>query len=121
MSTATISSHIPWAGPERDAPPTPAASTAVDSGQTSPALTDREIEVLLTWLRVGTKESAGRELFIGTATVKSHLTRIRQKYMAVGRPAASKAALFIRAVQDGYIDISDWQDVGLIDPEAEDH
>lgn len=117
MSTATISTHIHWTDPEGDAPPAgkPTGATAP-----SPALTDREIEVLLTWLRVGTKESAGRELFIGTATVKSHLTRIRQKYLAVGRPAASKAALFIRAVQDGYIDIADWQDAGLVDPEAED-
>ncbi|HMS74752.1 LuxR family transcriptional regulator [Gordonia sp. (in: high G+C Gram-positive bacteria)] len=73
--------------------------------------------MLLTWLRVGTKAAAGRTLFIGTATVKSHLTRIRQKYMAVGRPAASKSALFIRAVQDGYIDITEWDDVGLTDPD----
>lgn len=85
-----------------------------------PDLTAREIEVLLTWLRVGTKEAAGQTLFIGTATVKSHLTRIRQKYLAVGRPAASKSALFIRAVQDGYINIAEWNDVGLTDPDASD-
>lgn len=73
-----------------------------------PTLSAREVEVLLCWLRAESKEDAARELFISPATVSTHVLRIRAKYAAVGRPAKRKAALFARAVQDGYTSLDEW-------------
>lgn len=73
----------------------------------APALSRREVEVVVTWLRTRSKEEAAAELFISPTTVSTHLNRIRAKYRAVGRPASSKVALLARAMQDGYITISD--------------
>ncbi|MEZ5212569.1 response regulator transcription factor [Gordonia sp. (in: high G+C Gram-positive bacteria)] len=81
---------------------------AGDTGFRRPNLSQREIEVLLTWLRAESKEDAARELFISPATVSTHIIRIRAKYAAVGRPAKRKAALFARAVQDGYTTLDEW-------------
>ncbi len=72
-----------------------------------PALTEREIEVLRTWLICDTKEAAGRLLFITPATVSTHIVRIRDKYEAVGRTANTKAALLARALQDGLITVEE--------------
>lgn len=73
-----------------------------------PPLSAREVEVLLAWLRCDSKAAAARELFLSVTTVNTHITRIRAKYAAVGRPAHTKATLFARAVQDGIIDLDDW-------------
>lgn len=70
---------------------------------TVPALTEREIEVLRTWLMCDTKEAAGRLLYVSAATVNTHISRIRGKYEAVGRTAGTKALLLARALQDGLI------------------
>ena len=37
--------------------------------------------------------------------MNTHLTRVRAKYAQAGRPATTKAALVIRALQDGYLDL----------------
>ena len=74
---------------------------------TGPRLSGREIEVLRTWLICDSKEEVGRSLFIGAATVNTHISRIRGKYEAVGRPANTKAALLARALQDGLITIEE--------------
>ena len=73
-----------------------------------PNLSAREIQVLMTWLRLGSKDAAARELFISPATVSTHIVRIRTKYSAVGRPATTKSALFARAVQDGHTTLDEW-------------
>ena len=70
-----------------------------------PRLSAREIEVLTTWLVSDTKSAASRSLYLSMGTVNTHLTRIRAKYSAVGRTAPTKAALLVRALQDGFIDI----------------
>lgn len=72
-----------------------------------PSLTAREIEVLILWLKQESKTTTGRDLYITTSTVRTHLQRIRQKYMDVGRPARTKSALVIRAIQDGLVDIDE--------------
>ncbi|GEE02673.1 hypothetical protein nbrc107696_31190 [Gordonia spumicola] len=72
-----------------------------------PALTDREVEVLRTWLMVDSKPACGQELHISLGTVNTHLTRIRAKYAEIGRPASTKAALVARAIQDDIIDIEE--------------
>ena len=70
-----------------------------------PTLSEREIEVLVHWLRTESKASVGRTLYISASTVSTHLQRIRDKYAAVGRPASSKVALAIRAIQDELVDV----------------
>ncbi len=73
-----------------------------------PALSDREREVLLAWFRSDSKEEAARSLYIAIGTMNTHITRIRTKYVAVGRPAATKASLFARALQDDITQLADW-------------
>ena len=70
-------------------------------------LSDREREVLLAWLHTDSKDHVGQTLHIAPATVRTHLQRIRGKYALAGRPAATKAALFARAVEDGLIGLAD--------------
>ena len=74
---------------------------------TRPGLTDREIEVLLCWIRLDSKTEVAKALFLSLGTVNTHLTRIRAKYTSVGRSAPTKAALVARALQDGFVDISE--------------
>ena len=73
----------------------------------TPALTDREVEVLRTWLMLDSKPAVAEALFISLGTVNTHLTRIRAKYADLGRPASTKAALVARAIQDDIVDIDD--------------
>ncbi|NIL83499.1 hypothetical protein RhoFasGS6_00854 [Rhodococcus fascians] len=79
----------------------------LDTFPTRPGLTDREIEVLLCWIRLDSKTEVAKALFLSLGTVNTHLTRIRAKYTSVGRSAPTKAALVARALQDGLVDISE--------------
>ncbi|MGA5541344.1 response regulator transcription factor [Mycobacterium sp. NPDC051198] len=72
-----------------------------------PALSPREIEVLVSWIKQESKTNTGQELYITTSTVRTHLQRIRRKYADIGRPARTKAALAIRAIQDGLVDLDE--------------
>lgn len=73
-----------------------------------PELSDREVEVLLAWLATESKEGAAARLFISASTVSTHISRIRTKYAAVGRPAPTKTHLLARALQDGITRIEEW-------------
>lgn len=73
----------------------------------SPSLSAREREVLATWFVCDSKRAVAQRLFVTPATVQTHLARIRAKYQAVGRPAGTKIALFIRALEDGYCTLED--------------
>ncbi|QIS21158.1 response regulator transcription factor [Nocardia terpenica] len=73
-----------------------------------PALSPREMQVLLAWLRSDSKQEAARELYVSVATVSTHIAHIRAKYAVAGRSATTKAALFARAVQDEFIDVYEW-------------
>lgn len=86
-----------------------ATATAPRTRQ-APALSPREIEVLRVWLLTGSKDEAARSLFIAPTTLNTHLSRIREKYTAVGRTADCKARLLIRALQDGLVDLSEFDD-----------
>ncbi|MDJ0393630.1 helix-turn-helix transcriptional regulator [Rhodococcus sp. G-MC3] len=72
-----------------------------------PMLTQREIQVLTGWIHCDSKPAVAKSLFLSLGTVNTHLTRIRAKYAAAGRPAGTKASLVARALQDGLIDIAD--------------
>ncbi|MET8653104.1 response regulator transcription factor [Nocardia aurea] len=75
----------------------------MDGQRVRPSLSSRETEVLLAWITSDSKAEVSRRLFISLGTVNTHLTRIRDKFAAVGRPAPTKAALVSRALQDGLI------------------
>jgi DNA-binding NarL/FixJ family response regulator len=89
----------------------PGARTTPDSAEQTglprPNLTVREIEVLVSWFRCDSKPAVAAHLFLSLGTVNTHLTRIRQKYAAIGRPAPTKASLVARALQDGLVDIDE--------------
>lgn len=73
-----------------------------------PTLSAREIEVMIAWFASDSKTVAAQSIHISVGTINTHISRIRQKYTAVGRPAPTKAALFARALQDGLTRLDDW-------------
>ncbi|GAC68842.1 response regulator transcription factor [Gordonia soli] len=86
----------------------PAVGLSVEASELpKPALTAREVEVLRTWLMLDSKPAVAEDLYISLGTVNTHLTRIRAKYIEVGRPASTKAALVARAVQDGLVSLDE--------------
>ena len=82
--------------------PTMAKAMSADA-LTQPRLSQREREVLLSWFQTESKALVAKSLFITVRTIDTHLARIRTKYAAVGRPAPTKAALVVRAIQDGLV------------------
>lgn len=82
-------------------------NAVASGGPRRPPLTPRQREVIVAWLRYGTKELAAQELFVTHSTVKTHIQRIRERYIEAGRPASTKFALFVRALQDNIIDLND--------------
>ena len=70
-------------------------------------MSEREKEVLRMWLLRDSKTDVARSLYLSLGTVNTHLTRIRSKYEAVGRVAATKTALAARALQDGLITLDE--------------
>lgn len=87
--------------------PRMAAAIANDVRGNRPNLAQREKEVLIAWFQTESKDLVARKLFIAPSTVRTHLQRVRAKYAAAGRPAATKAALVARAVQDGIISVDE--------------
>lgn len=69
-------------------------------------LSNREVEVLTQWLISDSKREAAAALFISTTTVNTHMSRIRAKYAEAGRPATTKVALLVRAIEDGYLTLN---------------
>lgn len=84
--------------------PMMAGAMANPAERGDPGLSPREVEVLLAWFRTESKILVGRALHIAPGTINTHLGRARAKYAAVGRPASTKSALLVRAIQDGLID-----------------
>lgn len=105
----------PLASARRVPPPTPMTGARIvpipppsrDRRHPQPVLTAREVEVLLAWLRHDSKSEAAAELCIAPGTVNTHLSRIRAKYGAAGRPARTKVSLAARAIQDGLISLDE--------------
>ena len=84
------------------------AGTAPDPTLPRPMLSAREIEVMLAWFRSDSKAGAAHHLYISIGTINTHIARIRNKYAAVGRTAPTKAALFVRALQDELTTLDEW-------------
>jgi DNA-binding NarL/FixJ family response regulator len=72
-----------------------------------PNLTARERDALIAWFQTESKTLVAQRLSIAPTTVRTYLQRARAKYAAVGRPAATKAALVARAIQDGIVSVED--------------
>ncbi|SHT78432.1 two component LuxR family transcriptional regulator [Mycobacteroides abscessus subsp. abscessus] len=72
-----------------------------------PNITSRERQVLKAWFQTESKDIVAKRLNLAPTTVRTHLQRVRAKYVEAGRPASTKAGLVARAVQDGYLDIDD--------------
>jgi DNA-binding CsgD family transcriptional regulator len=83
--------------------PTLAGMIVGDSRPERPTLSDKEREALLLWFQSMSKASVARRMRISEHTVKQYVDRARIKYAKVGRPAASKAALLARAIEDGLV------------------
>lgn len=73
-------------------------------------LSRREREVLLTWFHHDSKDEVAEILHISSATVRTHLQRIRSKYALAGRPAPTKSALLARAIEDGLVGVAEFGD-----------
>lgn len=74
---------------------------------TSPVLSQREREVLREWLLSDSKYEVAKKLYLSMGTVNTHLLRIRAKYELAGRAAGTKAALVVRALQDGIVSLDE--------------
>jgi DNA-binding NarL/FixJ family response regulator len=68
-----------------------------------PDLASRECEVLKLYAAGLPMKSVARRAGIAEETAKEYLSRIRGKYLAAGRPAATKTDLYFRAVEDGHL------------------
>ncbi|ASW56362.1 response regulator transcription factor [Plantactinospora sp. KBS50] len=84
-------------------PPALAGAIVGDRRSDRPTLSDQEREALLLWFQSMSKASVARRMQISEHTVKQYLDRARIKYARAGRPAATKAALLARAIEDGLI------------------
>lgn len=87
----------------------PALSGAlgIDTGHDSPALSEREREVLCAWFSAASKDLVAARLNISVRTVDTHIERVRAKYANLGRPAPTKTALVARALDDGLITVAE--------------
>lgn len=112
MSGATAHSFEPEGGPAARSRAGGGLASVADlaafRAADRPALSAREVEVMLGWLAADSKEEAAARLFISASTVSTHVARIRAKYAAAGRPAPTKAHLLARALQDGYTTLAEW-------------
>lgn len=88
-------------------PPSLAGALAGDRSDQRPALTAREVEVLVEWFQSESKQLVADRLGISQSTVNSHLEHIRVKYAMRGREAPTKAMLVARAIQDGLVRLDD--------------
>ena len=79
MSESTSAQAHPFTAPT-DRP------ASLRDGRPVPALSNREIEVLLAWILSDTKGDVCRRLFIAPGTVNTRIGRIREKYGRAGRP-----------------------------------
>ncbi len=67
-------------------------------------LTKRELEVVLTYVLGATVRETATQHFIAESTVRTHLRRVTDRYVAAGRPVSNKAQLLIELISDGWVD-----------------
>ena len=72
-----------------------------DTEQQRPTLSDQERAVLVAYASGMTLPAAARSVGVRPGTAKEYLDRVKAKYRAVGRPAATKLDLAQRIREDG--------------------
>jgi two-component system nitrate/nitrite response regulator NarL len=100
-ATIAAAHHRPYV------PPALAGAFAANVHPNRPQLSLREEEVLVKWFQCESKQLVAVRMGITVRTVNTYLDRVRLKYANVGRRAATKAALVVRAIQDGIIEVDD--------------
>ncbi len=70
-------------------------------------LSQREREVLSLYAAGLPLKAVADRLGIAFSTAKENITRVRTKYIEVGRPAPTKVDLLKRAMEDGFLDDSE--------------
>lgn len=78
-----------------------------DTAFANAALSQREREVLSLYAAGLPLKVVADRLGIAFSTAKENITRVRTKYIEVGRPAPTKVDLLMRAMEDGLIDDAD--------------
>jgi len=78
------------------------AAALLEDGRQTPSLARREIDVLESLADGLTRDQVALRLGISGATVKTYLTRIREKYLALGRDVTNATSLILEARRDGY-------------------
>jgi DNA-binding NarL/FixJ family response regulator len=79
------------------------ASVLSSDAAVIPSLAPREAEALKLYASGLPMKSVARRMGISPETVKDYLMRVRRRYDEVGRPAATKTELYVRAVEDGLV------------------
>lgn len=81
---------------------TDAAAAAMPDTSTAPVLSAQEARVLELYASGMTIAEAAEAIGVRQDTARKYLSRVKQKYATVGRPARSKLELAQRAWHDGY-------------------
>lgn len=71
------------------------------------SLSETEVQVLTHYAVGSSSEVVAKNLNISIHTVNTYISRIRDKYRKVGRPAESRVDLFRRAAEDGLVSYFD--------------
>lgn len=79
-----------------------------DAGSRTPAepvvhVTQRELEVLRTYVLGETISATAHTHSIGESTVREHYRRVKERYTSAGRPVCNKAQLLLALVSDGWL------------------
>lgn len=80
-----------------------ASAIDMDTDFVEANLSQREQECLALYATGYAQAQVARRLNIAASTVKTNIDRVREKYVAAGRPADTKVELYIRAVEDGIL------------------
>lgn len=80
-----------------------AAALDADDDFVQTHLTPSEAQVLTRYAEGAASDAVARALGMSKSTVETYVTRIRNKYRSVGRPAENRVDLFRRAAEDGLI------------------
>ena len=72
-----------------------------------PALSNQEERALKSWCGAKSMRLVAESMGLGESTVKTHITRARDKFEAAGQPAPTKGALIKRLLEDALIELDD--------------
>ncbi|MGW0039415.1 LuxR C-terminal-related transcriptional regulator [Gordonia sp. NPDC003376] len=67
-------------------------------------LSDRECEVVATYVLGATVRETASRHYIAESTVRTHLRRVMDRYVCAGRPVNNKSQLLIELITDGWVD-----------------